>query len=93
VPACSVRIIPKNIGWSIGEQAKTVLLLVVGERGSAFDESSKASWDSDAIETLKTRVLMKRLMLMKVRFDGAQLEKGDYTLSVDNCTGAIHMMR
>ena len=93
VPACSVRIIPKNIGWLIGEKEKIRFLLVIGNRCAAFNASTKVSWNSDAIETLNTRVFLKRFMLMKVRMDGARLDKGDYRVSVGGCTGSVHMVR
>ena len=93
VPACSVRIIPKNIGWLIGETEKIRFLLVIGEREAAYDENTKVSWDSDAIEIRNKRVFLKRFMLMQVHIDGSQLDKGDYTLSVGGCTGTVHMVR
>ena len=93
VPACSVRIIPKRLGWLIGEKVKTRMLLVIGEREAAYDENTEISWDSDAIEIRNKRVFLKRFMFMTVSFDGSQLEKGDYTLSVDSCTGTVHMVR
>ena len=93
VPACTVRIIPKNIGWFIGEKKRIRLLFIIGPKESAYDESTAVSWNTAAIETLHTWVLLKRFMLMTVRIDGSRLDKGDYTLSVDSCTGTVHMVR
>ena len=90
---CAVRIVPGNLGWFQGEREKTRWLLAIGENGTQFTKDTTVAWSTDAIETVRKIVFFRRFMLIKVRMDGARLDKGDYEVSIGGCTGRITMMR
>ena len=90
---CAVRIVPGNLGWFQGEREKTRWLLAIGENGTQFTKGTTVAWSTDAIETVRKIVFFRRFMLIKVRMDGARLDKGDYEVSIGGCTGRITMMR
>ena len=39
LPTCEVKIIPKTLGWLIGDKEKTRSLLVIGKRGTEFGDN------------------------------------------------------
>ena len=41
-PDCAVRIMPRALGWFLGEKEKTRRLLVIGKRGTEFDEQHRS---------------------------------------------------
>lgn len=88
-PTCTVQIIPKILGWLIGDKNQTRTLLIVGERGTEFDNKTVIKWESDAIEVVSTRVFLKRFMLMRATFNGAALEKEEYRVLVGHCEGKV----
>ncbi|MBN2106451.1 MAG: putative metal-binding motif-containing protein [Deltaproteobacteria bacterium] len=92
-PDCTVRVIPRTLGWLTGDKEKTRSLFVIGKRGTEFDENPVIKWESDAIEVVRTRVLFKRFMFMRAKFNGAPLEKEDYRVLIGDCEGSIKWAR
>ena len=90
---CTVKIIPKALGWFLGEKNKTRRLIVVGPRGAVFDESIPARWENDAITVLSQHVFFKRIMFMMVSIDGAALEKADYRALIGTCEGKLTLVK
>ncbi len=93
LPTCEVKIIPKTLGWLIGDKEKTRFLLVIGKRGTEFGENPVIKWESDAIDVVSTRVFFKRFMFMRVKFNGEPLEKQEYRVLVGDCEGRIRWAR
>ncbi len=69
---------PVALGWFLGEKKKTRRLLVIGKRGTEFDETPRSNGSPTSIAVVSKRVFFKRFMLMKVSIDGAALDSGDY---------------
>ena len=92
-PDCEVRIIPRALGWFLGEKEKTRRLLVVGKRGREFDEATPVRWESGDITVVSQRVFLKRFMLIKVSLDGAALEKGAYRALIGTCSATLNLVR
>ena len=88
-PDCEVKIIPKTLGWLVGDKEKTRSLLVIGARGTEFGDNPTITWESDAIEVLSKSVFFKRFMFMRAKFNGEPLEKKDYRVLVNACEGKI----
>ncbi len=89
LPNCTVKIIPKVLGWLIGDKEKTRSLLVIGARGTEFGDSPVIKWESESITTLSQHVFFKRFMFMSVKFNGEPLDKQDYRVLIDDCEGKI----
>jgi len=89
LPTCTVKVIPKTLGWLIGDKEKNRSLLIIGERGTEFGDNSTIKWESAAIDMVSTRVFFKRFMIMRVTFNGEPLEKQDYRVLVGECEGKI----
>jgi hypothetical protein len=92
-PNCEVKIIPRALGWFLGEKEKTRLLLVIGKRGTELDDSMPVRWESGDITVLSQRVFFKRFMFMKVSIDGAALEKGAYRALLGTCSATLNLAR
>jgi hypothetical protein len=92
-PECTVKIIPQTLGWLIGDKEKTRSLLVIGKRGTEFGDNSTIKWESDAIEVVSNRVLFKRFMFMRAKFNGEPLDKQEYRVLVGECEGKIKWAR
>ena len=75
LPTCDIKIIPKTLGRLIGDKEKTRFLLVIGKRGMDFGDNPLIKWESDAIDVVSTRVLFKRFMFMRAKFNGEPLDK------------------
>jgi hypothetical protein len=90
---CTLTVMPRNIGRLIGKNEAKRRLLIIGPRGADYDQNTPVTLDTGAIEILDRQVFFRRFLLLKVSIDGEQLEKGDYTVTVENCTGTIHMVR
>jgi len=93
LPTCGVKIIPKTLGWLVGDKAKTRSLLVIGKRGTDFGDNPVIKWESDAIDDVNTSVFFKRFMFMKAKFNGEPLEKKEYRVLVGDCEGKISWAR
>ena len=92
-PDCTVVVIPKALGWFLGEKHKNRLLLVIGKKGTIFDESTQVRWEPDAIGVVSTRIFFKRFMLLKVSIDGAALDKGTYRALIGDCLGKLTLVK
>ena len=88
-PTCTVKVLPKALGWFVGVKEKTRTLLVIGKIGTEFGENPVIKWESNAIEVVSTRVFFKRFMFMRAKFNGELLENQKYRVLVDECEGAI----
>jgi hypothetical protein len=92
-PDCTVKLIPKSLGWFLGEKEKTRRLLVIGNNGTVFDANTPVRWETSEIAVLSKRVLFKRLMFMQVSIDGAALGKGDYRVLIGACSGKMTLVK
>jgi hypothetical protein len=92
-PDCTVKVIPKTLGGLVGEKEKTRLLLLIGTRGTVFDNATAVQWESDAITVLSKHVFFKRFMFMRAKFNGAALEKQQYRVLVGKCEGTVTWAR
>jgi hypothetical protein len=92
-PDCTVKVIPKALGWFLGEKQKNRTLLVIGKKGTVFDANTAVRWETDAIKVLSRKVFFKRFMLMKVSIDGAALDKGEYRALIGECTGKLTLVK
>lgn len=92
-PDCEVKIIPRALGWFLGEKEKTRRLLVIGKRSKEFDDTTPVRWESGDITVLSQRVLFKRFMFMKVSIDGAALDKGAYRALIGTCSATLNLVR
>ncbi len=92
-PDCEVKIIPRALGWFLGEKEKTRRLLVIGKRSTEFDDTTPVRWESGDITVLSQRVLFKRFMFMKVSVDGAALDKGAYRALIGTCSATLNLVR
>jgi hypothetical protein len=92
-PDCTVKVIPKALGWFLGEKQKNRTLLVIGKKGTVFDANTAVRWETDAIKVLSRKVFFKRFMLMKVSIDGAALDKGEYRALIGECTGKLTLAK
>jgi hypothetical protein len=92
-PDCTVKVIPKSLGWFLGEKENTRSLLIIGTRGTVFDQSTPVRWETGKIAVVSKRVFFKRFMFMKVSIDGAALGKGDYRVLIGNCSGKLTMVK
>ena len=88
-PTCKVTIIPSILGWLIGEKEDTKTLFVSGERDAEFDNATVIKWESAAIEVVSRHVFFKRFMFIRAKFNGANLDKGEYRVLVGKCVGKI----
>jgi hypothetical protein len=88
----TVKIIPKALGWFLGEKKKTRGVLVIGPKGTVFDENTPVRWETDAIGVLNKRVFFKRLMLLHLSIDGSKLDKGEYRALIGNCSGKLALV-
>jgi hypothetical protein len=93
LPTCEVKIIPKTLGWLIGDRERTRSLLVIGQRGKEFGENPVIKWESGSIDVVSTRVFFKRFMFMRAKFNGQPLEKQEYRMLVGDCEGSIKWVR
>lgn len=92
-PDCTVIVVPRALGWFLGEEQKNRLLLVIGKKGTIFDESTQVRWEPDAIGVVSTRIFLKRFMLLKVSIDGAALDKGTYRVLIGDCLGTLTLVK
>jgi DMSO/TMAO reductase YedYZ molybdopterin-dependent catalytic subunit len=92
-PDCTVTIIPQSLGWFLGEKEKTRRLLVIGNKGTVFNQNTPVSWETGAIEVLSKRVLFKRFMFMKVRIDGEALARGEHRVLIGACSGKLTVVK
>jgi hypothetical protein len=92
-PGCTVVVIPKALGWFLGEEQKNRLLLVIGKKGTIFDENTEVRWEPDAIGVVSKRVFFKRFMLLKVSIDGAALDRGEYRALIGDCLGKLTLVK
>jgi subtilisin family serine protease len=92
-PNCEVRIIPRALGWFLGEREKTRTLLVIGKRGTVFDETTPVRWESGDIAVVSQRVFFKRFMFLKVSIDGAALAKGSFRALIGTCSGTLTLVK
>ena len=92
-PDCEVNVIPKALGWFMGEEEKTRRLLVIGNRDTVLDEKTPVRWETSFIEVLSKRVFFKRFMFMKVSIDGATLNKGEHRVLIGNCSGKLTLVK
>jgi hypothetical protein len=90
---CTVKIIPKALGWFLGEKEKTRSLIVIGPKGTVFDENTQVRWETDAIGVLNKRVFLKRLILLHLSIDGSKLDKGEYRALIGNCSGKLTLVK
>ena len=89
LPACTVKIIPKVLGWLIGDKEKTKSLLVIGQKGVEFGDNPVIKWESESITTLSQHVFFKRFMFIRTKFNGEPLDKQDYRVLIGDCVGKI----
>lgn len=89
LPTCEVKIIPKTLGWLVGDKEKTRSLLVIGKRGTEFGDNPAIKWESDAIEVVRTRVFFKRFLFIRAKFNGEPLDPQEYRVLVGDCEGSI----
>ena len=68
-------------------------MIVIGEKGMVFDETTPVRWESSDIAVLSKRVFFKRFMFMKVRIDGAALGKGEYRALIGTCSGKLSLVK
>jgi len=92
-PDSEVKVIPRFLGWFLGEKEKIRRLLVIGPKNTVFDETTPVRWDTGYITVTSKRVFFKRFMLMKVSIDGDALDKGDYRALIGTCSGTITLVR
>ncbi len=92
-PDCAVKVIPKYLGWFLGENEKTRRLLVIGKSDTVLDENTPVRWETSYIEVLSKRVFFKRFMFMKVSIDGAALDKGEYRALIGSCSGKLNLVK
>ncbi len=92
-PTCAVKIIPRIIGWLVGDRERSRLLLVIGARGTEFGDNPAIRWESDAITVQNMRVFFKRFMFMSAKFDGEPLDKQYYRVLIGDCEGKIKWAR
>jgi hypothetical protein len=92
-PDCDVRIIPRALGWLIGDKEKNRHLLVIGPRGTQYDDETPVRWETQGITTTHRRVFLKRFMILKVSIDGAAVDKGEYRVLIGQCLGLLKMAR
>ncbi len=92
-PNCEVKVIPRSLGWFLGEKEKTRRLLVIGKRSTELDDTMPVRWESGDIVVLSQRVFFKRFMLMKVSIDGAALDKGEYRALIGTCSATLNLAR
>jgi hypothetical protein len=92
-PDCTVKVIPRALGWFLGEKEKTRLLFVIGNRGTEYDDTTSVIWETSDITVLSKHVLFKRFMFMKVSIDAAALGKGDYRFLIGNCSGQLTLVK
>jgi hypothetical protein len=92
-PDCTVKVIPRARGWFLGEKEKTRRLLVIGPKGTVFDQNTPVRWETCEIAVLSKCVLFKRFMFMKVSIDGAALGKGDYRALIGTCSGKLTLVK
>ncbi len=89
LPTCEVKIIPKILGWLIGDRERIRSLLVIGQRGTEFGETPVIKWESGSIDVVSTRVFFKRFMFMRATINGEPLEWEEYRVLVGDCEGSI----
>jgi hypothetical protein len=92
-PDCEVKLIPRARGWLLGEKEKTRVLLVIGKGRTEFDDSTDVRWENDGISVVSKLVFMKRFMLMRVRIDGAALDKGSYRALIGTCSATLSLVK
>ena len=92
-PDCTVVVIPKALGWFLGEEQKNRMLLVIGKMGTIFDENTQVRWEPDAIGVVSKRVFLKRFMLMQVSIDGAAINGGEYRALIGDCLGKLTLVK
>ena len=92
-PDCTVIIIPKVLRWLSGENENTRRLLVIGKRGTVFDEITSVTWETSSIAVVSKRVFFKRLMLMKVSIDVETLENSEYRVLIGECEGKLTLAK
>lgn len=90
--ACAVAVIPARLGRLIGAGEAVRTVLVVGAPGTQFDNDTAVQWESDAIAVLGRRILFRRFMLLRLRFDGSRLDRGACRVQVGSCRGEIEWL-
>lgn len=92
-PDCRVVVIPRALGWFLGEEQKNRMLLVIGNKGTIFDENTEVRWEPEAIGVVSKRIFFKRFMLLKVSIDGAAMDKGTYRALIGDCLGELTLVK
>ncbi len=92
-PDCEVKIIPSQLGWFLGEKEKTRRLLVIGKKGTVFDDTTPVKWENSSISVVSKNAFFKRFMFMEVSIDGAALGKGDYRALIGSCTATLTLVK
>ena len=93
IASCTLKITPQTISGVSSNREQTRFLIVIGDRSDGFTKDTPTQWNTPGIETLKTWVLFKRYVILKVRLDGSQLEDKQYTLTVGDCTGTVEVTK
>lgn len=89
---CEVKILPGALGMFLGEKEKTRRLLVLGKRGTVFDDTTEVRFESDAIAELSRRIFLKRFMLLQVSLDGATLGTEANRVLIGPCTATLKLV-
>jgi len=92
-PDCTVKVIPRALGWFLGEKEKTRRLIIIAPKDTVFDDTTEVSWETSDIAVLSKHVLFKRFMFLKVSIDGAALGKGDYRALIGTCSGKLTLVK
>jgi hypothetical protein len=92
-PSCDLKVIPRLLGWLLGERQADRLVLIVAPRGVDFNQNPAVKWESGAIASEIKNVFFKRLMLMKLTIDGADIDQGEYRVLIGSCIGSIRFVR
>lgn len=91
-PDCEFRILPGALGWFLGERTTTRRLLVIGKRGTEFDDTTPVAWEDEGIEVLSKTILSKRFMLLRVSIDGAAVGYGYHRALIGPCSAKLTLL-
>ena len=88
-PTCTLIITPRILGRLIGDKEATRTFFMLSPQGVEFDDATVVKWESDSIEVVSRHIFFKRLMIIKAKINGSDLEKGVYRVLVGQCEGKI----
>ncbi len=87
-PTGTLIILPKILGWFIGEKEVTRSFFIMAPWGTEFDDTTVVKWESDSIEVV-SKFTFFNLMIIKAKITGSGLDKGVYRILVGQYEGKI----